>query len=868
MDIGGSLFNSGFLGADFFWWIGQIADDSYWRDNMSPGKHTNKESVPGWGRRYKVRIIGLHDKTVPVSEELPWAQVMYPVTAGGGQASSFQTSALRQGNFVFGFFLDGKEQSTPVIMGVLGNNAQTKLKQEIDPETGDDNLTPVSGFSEGAVAKQGSSKETVPESDLVVEKPKTKDQEKEEANSGLETNNLGTPLNKPVSAQQQADIDNARREGEAMTPPLEGDELFEYIQANVKKGIDNRIKNANAVDSPAQPGATKENIDDIHLTSAADVVREDLYQKPITLMKPDDIVGSSMKSMQIVIDNLAKDIDKHTKSLQDGGYIDAVSMNKDLRDLKAVQANAACEISKYMKIIMDKMMEYVTKTVNKELSEKVAQMPSSQRWMMADMVEITGQQTLQSYNQIADNMCGTVEEVLEDTIKTGQIMEQFQGIADNIVNQSITAQTGLESPTSIRDNLDQGSIRETLASVDSTLVSSSVTSEGENVGGIIDLNYDPEIPTIPKVPVCYAEDLAAKIITANRKMIDTANDNIVRSMNYFMDDMQKMLTSTGATENTGEDVSGQVMGYTDAEVLDQVIGGTTYLTATSVPTGIFGNVNPGITTSKGTGCIVNIKVSSGGLSGFGATAGAQNYEWISQGTNYVNGNQNGTICDTNGDGTGMKINMQVAAGAIQTIFVHTIGTGYKVGDEIYPHMQGGSGSIAGNGGFKLTMVAGPIDPGGIDIINRGVDYQGGDVLYVDQTNYGVKTTDGTFTITSTSTKPKKKLKGTGQSLDDILGKIGGIGGNITQALQFKNVAANVFPFELPPNQAISDMYKMGTGGSAKPDSQLPSIENVAGKIKDVGKEAFGGVPFIEPSLGEPELVYEDAKNVINSSSPS
>ena len=163
-------------------------------------------------------------------------------------------------------------------------------------------------------------------------------------------------------------------------------------------------------------------------------------------------------------------------------------------------------------------------------------------------------------------------------------------------------------------------------------------------------------------------------------------------------------------------------------------------------------------------------------------------------------------------------------------------------------MQGGPGSIAGNGAFKLTMVAGPIDPGGIDIIKRGVDYQGGDVLFVNQNNYGVFSTDGTFTVTSTSTKPKKKLSGTGQKLDDILGKIGNIGGNITQALQFKNMTANVFPFELPPNQAISDMYKMGTGGSAKPDSQLPSIENVAGKIKDVGKEAFGGVPFIEPSL--------------------
>ncbi len=30
MDIGGSLFNSGFLGADFFWWVGQIADARIW----------------------------------------------------------------------------------------------------------------------------------------------------------------------------------------------------------------------------------------------------------------------------------------------------------------------------------------------------------------------------------------------------------------------------------------------------------------------------------------------------------------------------------------------------------------------------------------------------------------------------------------------------------------------------------------------------------------------------------------------------------------------------------------------------------------------------------------------------------------------
>ena len=47
----GPLFNPGILGSSFLWWIGQIADDSTWRDNILPGKYPNKESPPGWGAR-------------------------------------------------------------------------------------------------------------------------------------------------------------------------------------------------------------------------------------------------------------------------------------------------------------------------------------------------------------------------------------------------------------------------------------------------------------------------------------------------------------------------------------------------------------------------------------------------------------------------------------------------------------------------------------------------------------------------------------------------------------------------------------------------------------------------------------------------
>ena len=145
-----SLFNPGFLGGSFYWFIGQVADDSTWRENQNPSKFEEISEMPAWGYRYKVRIVGYHDQeeTEITAEELPWAQVMYPVTAGTGHGGSFQTPAIKQGSFVFGFFLDGKDQQTPVIMGCLGNNAKTKLERKMGTEgSGGKNFVPQSFYS-------------------------------------------------------------------------------------------------------------------------------------------------------------------------------------------------------------------------------------------------------------------------------------------------------------------------------------------------------------------------------------------------------------------------------------------------------------------------------------------------------------------------------------------------------------------------------------------------------------------------------------------------------------------------------------------------------------------------------------------------
>ena len=101
-----------FVGRDgFIWWIGQIASEESWIANIAPAPVNTASDLPGVGERYKVRIMGYHTtfKTDLPDDDLPWASVMYPVTAGTGNRGYYENAQLAQGNFVFGFFLDGDD---------------------------------------------------------------------------------------------------------------------------------------------------------------------------------------------------------------------------------------------------------------------------------------------------------------------------------------------------------------------------------------------------------------------------------------------------------------------------------------------------------------------------------------------------------------------------------------------------------------------------------------------------------------------------------------------------------------------------------------------------------------------------------------
>jgi len=488
---GGSLFNPGFLGANFLWWVGQIADDSTWRDNISTGIHESKYGIPGWGRRYKVRIIGLHDQgenEIP-SDQLPWAQVMYPVTGGGGQTNASQTANLRQGMFVFGFFLDGQDQQVPVIMGVLGNNSQTSLAtnwQQVNQVTNESpGSLAISGNAEGAEPKSRETREKVPDYGKEVEKPKDAEQSQEcaSAPAGVKVDEFGLRSDLPLSKAQFADSQSARTQAD--TQGLTGADRDRFIRRSVAEGIKQRCVAANSPGSPAKPGATIEQVDSVHKLNAASVIRQEKLGECIPLMKPDDKIGSALKAIQTVLDNLTQKITKYLNAAT--SYIDAVTSK--ITEIQSLIANAACEIAKYMKIVFDKIMEYVLKQLNKNLTKAVSAIPSTFRYLFGDIKETITELILCLYNKITEGLCGLIQGLLDDIFKPQELEER-------------------------RNRESQ--------------------------------NPNPDKPiTYPDVPICVSEKLTGDIISFNRELITNANNTLLDNVNTFLDDIKGQLTDIG-----------------------------------------------------------------------------------------------------------------------------------------------------------------------------------------------------------------------------------------------------------------------------------------------------------------------------------
>jgi hypothetical protein len=139
-----------------------------------------------------------------------------------------------------------------------------------------------------------------------------------------------------------------------------------------------------------------------------------------------------------------------------------------------------------MKIIFDKIMEYVLKLLNKELNNVVSAMPSSMRHMFGDMKEIITELILCLYNKITQGLCGLIEALLLAALQPKKIEQQAK-----------------ESTNDRRKN--------------------------------------------PYVPMCYAEEIVGQAISFNKDQITQANNSLINNVNAFLGDIQGQISGVSGS---------------------------------------------------------------------------------------------------------------------------------------------------------------------------------------------------------------------------------------------------------------------------------------------------------------------------------
>ena len=92
----------------------------------------------------------------------------------------------------------------------------------------------------------------------------------------------------------------------------------------------------------------------------------------------------------------------------------------------------------------------------------------------------------------------------------------------------------------------------------------------------------------------------------------------------------------------------------------------------------------------------------------------------------------------------------------------------------------------------------------------------------------------------------------------MIPKLGNLGGNLTQALSFENIKADLFDFELPPNPAMSDFYTLVKGSGAATDNEMPSPDAVQKAVtkKRPPIKVPEQLPFALPPPGLKDLAAE------------
>ena len=100
------MYNNNFLGKNGFIWFNGVVEDR--NDPQKLG-------------RLRVRCVGIHtqDKSLLPTADLPWSQVIHPITSAGISGLGHSPSFIVEGSWVFGYFRDGEMCQEPMVIGTL-----------------------------------------------------------------------------------------------------------------------------------------------------------------------------------------------------------------------------------------------------------------------------------------------------------------------------------------------------------------------------------------------------------------------------------------------------------------------------------------------------------------------------------------------------------------------------------------------------------------------------------------------------------------------------------------------------------------------------------------------------------------------------
>ena len=100
------MINDKFLGHNgFLWFVGVVED----------------RQDPQYAGRVRLRALGHHtsNQSILPTADLPWAQVVLPITSSGISGLGQTPLGLVEGSWVFGYFRDGDTKQEPLVIGSL-----------------------------------------------------------------------------------------------------------------------------------------------------------------------------------------------------------------------------------------------------------------------------------------------------------------------------------------------------------------------------------------------------------------------------------------------------------------------------------------------------------------------------------------------------------------------------------------------------------------------------------------------------------------------------------------------------------------------------------------------------------------------------